>query len=140
MAGTSGKQILPGWTRDSLPGPATRYSQDLVTCFESAWRERMWQLRSQEGIEHLNEAYMVAPKGSRVKSRGAECREANDLETEIWRGCQRSDTAGVWARMSVPARVYIVDRTHEILMSVSLRSQGYCDERNGSKSGGNGRK
>jgi formate hydrogenlyase transcriptional activator len=61
---------------------------------------------------------MVAPKGSRVKSRGAECREANDLETEIWRGCQRSDTAGVWARMLVPARVYIVDRTHEILMSV----------------------
>src|SRR5713226_1029023 len=80
MAGTSGKQILPGWTRDSLPGPATRYSQDLVTCFESAWRERMWQLRSQEGIEHLNEAYMAAPKGSRVKSRGAECPKPT-----IWR-------------------------------------------------------
>src|SRR5260370_5822683 len=100
MAGTSRKQILPGWTRDSLPGPATRYSQDLVTCFESAWRERMWQLRSQEGIEHLNEAYIVAPKGSRVKSRGAEFLEDNDLDTEIWRGSQRSANPGVWARLS----------------------------------------
>ena len=48
---------------------------------------------------------------------------ANDPETEIWRASQRSGTAGLLV-MSVPARVYIVDRTRKILANVVLRSPG----------------
>ena len=64
--------------------------------FRSAGLERIWQFKSQKGTEHLNEIDMLAPTAVRRKVRGAKYREASDPETEIWRGCQRSGTAGGW--------------------------------------------
>ena len=55
------------------------------------------------------------------KVRDAEYHESNDPQTEIWRACQRSSATWLLV-MSVPARVYIVDRTRKILTNVVLRS------------------
>jgi hypothetical protein len=62
----------------------------------------MCQLKSQKGTERLNEVYMLAPAAFRSQVCGAEYREANDPESEIWRVCQRSGTTGLLV-MSVPA-------------------------------------
>jgi hypothetical protein len=76
-----------------LYSPAAWHHKGLATYVQSAGREMMWQLRSQTCAEPSNSFHLLAPTAFRAKVRGAECRESNDPETEVWRSCQRSSTS-----------------------------------------------
>jgi len=55
------------------------------------------------GTEHSNQVYLLAPTAFRAQISGAKFREGTDRETEIWRACQRSSTAGEGVKLHLAA-------------------------------------